>query len=288
MDNFTIGRYVPYNSFVHKMDPRAKLISFIFLMVAIFMSYPTYGVTFVVLGFFLLATIVLMAIAHMSMLSLLKSLSGLWVMVIFLLLIYILVPRYSAQNADWYFMIGSYKIYYESLLEALKVMLRLVIMLAMSMVLTSTTTPLALTGALEWFLTPLSWLKVPTSILAMIISLALRFIPTILEDVDRILKAQSSRGVDFKHGHILAKFKAIISLIIPLFVSSFIRSDELANAMECRGYDPISKRTRYRKLQFRWWDLLETCIVLGIVALAMYISISGFDFFNVFWGLSVR
>lgn len=288
MASFTLGRYVPYDSFVHKMDPRLKIYSLIIMMVAIFINYPTWTMTFTMLGILLVTTIILFSFAHMSFLSLLKSLSGMWFMVIFLLLIYVLVPRYTEANQDWYFTIGEFKIYYESLLEAGKVLLRLVIMLSLSMILTGTTKPLSLTDGLDWYLTPLRVVGVPTPILAMIITLALRFIPTILEDVQRILKAQSSRGVDFKHGHILAKFKAIISLIIPLFVSSFVRSDELANAMECRGYDPLGKRTKYRKLHFRWWDLLEFVLVSCFCAVFYYIAITGTDLFSVLFNLNLK
>ncbi len=288
MASFTLGRYVPYNSFVHKMDPRLKIYSLVILMVAIFINYPTWTMTFTMLGILLLVTIILFACARMSFFSLLKSLSGMWFMVIFLLLIYVLVPRYTEANQDWYFTIGTFKIYYESLLEAGKVLLRLVIMLSLSMILTGTTKPLVLTDGLDWYLTPLRLLGVPTPILAMIITLALRFIPTILEDVQRILNAQSSRGVDFKHGHIFAKFKAIISLIIPLFVSSFVRSDELANAMECRGYDPMGKRSKYRKLHFRWWDLFEFVIVSLFCAAFYYISITGTDLFALLFNLTLK
>lgn len=288
MASFTMGRYVPYDSFVHRMDPRLKIYSLIILMVAIFINYPTWTMTYTMLGILFILTLILLWVARMSFRSLLKSLSGLWFMVVFLLVIYILVPRYSEGNEDWYFLIGNFKVYYESLLEAGKVFLRLVVMLSLSLVLTATTKPLALTDGLEWYLIPLRWLGVPTPILAMIISLALRFIPTILEDVERILKAQSSRGVDFKHGHVLSKFKAIISLIIPLFVSSFVRSDELANAMECRGYDPTTVRTRYRKLHFRWWDLLEFIIVSTIAAGFFYIAITGTDLYLVLFGLNLK
>lgn len=288
MASFTMGRYVPYDSFVHRMDPRLKIYSLIVMMVAIFINYPTWTMTYTMLGILFLFALILLWCARMSLRSLLKSLSGLWFMVLFLLVIYILVPRYSEGNENWYFSIGSFKIYYESLLEAGKVFLRLVVMLSLSLVLTSTTKPLSLTDGLEWYLTPLRWIGVPTPILAMIISLALRFIPTILEDVERILKAQSSRGVDFQHGHVLAKFKAIISLIIPLFVSSFVRSDELANAMECRGYDPMIKRTRYRKLHFRWMDLFEFIIVSCLVGAFLYISITGTDLYSLLFGLNLK
>ena len=286
MSNFSMGRYVPYHSFLHRMDPRVKIFCLILLMVAVFMPFANWSMTFAMGGIAALLILVCLWISHMSFSDLWKSLRSLWVMVIFLLLIYILTPR---QNTDWVaFYIGTYAVYWDSFLEAGKILLRLMLMIELSLILTATTKPLDLTDALEWYLTPLKFVGFPAHIVAMTITLALRFIPTILEDVERIMKAQSSRGVDFEHGHLGAKFRAIISLIIPLFVSSFIRSDELANAMECRGYDPKVKRTRYRQLHFRWWDLLETVLVVGITALFIYVSAVRFDAFLSFWGLQVR
>lgn len=274
MASITLGRYVPYKSFLHRMDPRAKIFALIILMVAIFLPYDKYSVSFTIAGIIFVLSLVLLWMAHMSFLNLLKSLGALWVMMVFLLIIYILVPRTTNYLA---FTIGSWNVYWDSFIEAGRIILRLVLMVIISMILTSTTKPLDLTEAFEWYLFPLKLIGFPSHIIAMIITLALRFIPTILDDVQRIMKAQTSRGVDFEKGSLFAKIRAIISLIIPLFVSAFIRSDELANAMECRGYDPNAKRTKYRKLHFRWWDLLETVVVLLIFGGCLYVSISGFD-----------
>lgn len=283
MASLTIGRYVPYNSFIHKMDPRAKLFALIVLMVVIFLPYPTYVMSFTIQGIIFLFGIFLLWRSHVSFLKVLKSLSALWIMVIFILIIYILVPRTQDYPA---FDINGFVIYWDSILEAARILLRLFLMVVLSMVLTSSTKPLDLTAALEWYLYPLKLIGFPSHILAMIISLALRFIPTILDDVERIMKAQSSRGVDFENGHLGTKIKAIVSLIIPLFVSSFIRSDELANAMECRGYDPNAKRTRYRKLHFRWADLFETILVLAIFGGCLTLSIMQLDAFKAIWGIT--
>ena len=130
-------------------------------------------------------------------------------------------------------------------------------MIELTMILTSTTKPLDLTYALEWYMTPLKVIKFPAHEVAMVISIALRFIPTLLDETTRIMKAQESRGVDFKHGKFSARLKAIVSLIIPLFISAFQRSEELADSMEARGYDPSAQRTRYRILKFHWKDLFS-------------------------------
>ena len=266
------------------MDPRAKIFALIILMVAIFLPYSTYAMSFTIGGFLFAFALILLWRAQMSFLSLLKSLSALWFMLAFLLLIYILVPR--TQN--WLaFSVNGFSVYWDSILEAGRILFRLVLMIAISMVLTSTTKPLDMTGAFEWYLYPLKIIGFPSHVIAMIITLALRFIPTILDDVGRIMKAQTSRGVDYERGHLVTRLKAIISLIIPLFVSSFVRSDDLANAMECRGYDPNAKRTKYRKLHFRIWDAVQTLIVCAFFALCLYLSITGFDAYKSFWGLSV-
>lgn len=286
MSSFSMGRYIPYDSFLHRLDPRVKILSLIFLMVALFLPFSNYSMTFTMLGLCLIVIILLLAFSRISLSRLLSSLKSLWFMLIFLLLIYALTPK-TGDNLHLAFNIGTYPIYFESLLDAAKIMLRLMLMIALSLVLTATTKPLDLTYALEWYLTPLKFIGFPAHVVAMIISLALRFIPTILDDVERILKAQSSRGVDFEHGKLGAKFRAIVSLIVPLFVSSFIRSDELANAMECRGYDPSKKRTRFRILHFSWVDLFGALFSASFLALFIYCSVTGFDAFSSFFGILV-
>lgn len=284
MSNFAMGRYIPYHSFLHRMDPRAKVFGLILLMVAVFMSYPSWEMTAVMAGIAFLVIAVLLFASHLSLRQLFGSLKSLWLMVIFLLIIYIVTPR-TSSSLGIAFKIYDYPIYWDSFAEAGKILVRLMLMIELSMILTATTKPLDLTFALEWYLTPLKWIGFPSHVVAMTITLALRFIPTILEDVNRIMKAQSSRGVDFEHGKLGAKFRAVISLIVPLFVSSFIRSDELANAMECRGYDPKAKRTRYRQLRFSWLDLLWTLLSAGVAALFIYVSVTHFDGFVTWFGM---
>ena len=259
MSNIVLGRYTPYNSFIHRMDPRNKVFCLIALMVAVFISYSSWEITFIVGGLLALFTLTLLLISHISIKSLFSSLKTLWFIIIVLLIVNCLIPPRGAVVEA--FRIGDFPIYWDAILQSLKIILRLVLMISLSMVLTATTKPLELTYALEWYLTPLKFIKFPAHEVAMTISIALRFIPTILGEVDRIMKAQSSRGVDFKHGKLSSRFKAIISLIIPLFISAFQRSEELADAMEARGYDPKQKRTRYRKLSFSLKDLFAFFII---------------------------
>lgn len=259
MENITFGRYSPFNTFTHKLDPRNKVILMILLMVSIFLQFTVWSTNLIMSGINLLFLIVIALVSKVSLLAFLKNLKSLWFLIIFLTLVYILIPNptYSLVLFD----INGFKIYWDALYQSGYIVLRLMMMLLITMILTSTTKPLDLTYALEWFMTPLKLIKFPAHAIAMTISIALRFIPTLLDETDRIMKAQASRGVDFDRGGLIKKFKAIISLIIPLLISSFQRSEELANAMEARGYDPDKKRTKYRKLHFSYRDLIGFIVV---------------------------
>ena len=261
----TLGRYIPINGWVHRMDARVKLLATIALMVTLFLDYGSWAMTFTVLGLLFAFVIVLLLSCRIGLRTVFTSLRSLWFMFIFLFIIYIVVPTASPTlPVAWD--LNGWVVYWDAFAQAGKIILRLTAMLLVTMVLTSSTKPLDLTYALEWYLTPLKLIKLPTAEIAMMVSIALRFIPTLLEDAQRVMKAQASRGVDFKKGHLWAKITGITSLIIPLFVSSFLRSEELANAMECRGYDPRLPRTRYRKLHFKWSDILFLLFILALLA----------------------
>ena len=275
MNSISLGRYAPYDSFIHKMDARNKVFCLIALMVAVFISYPSWQMTFIIGGILAAFTIFLVILSHISFRQLFGSLKALWFVIIFLLLINCLVPPKNAVEVAFH--INTFPIYWDAIFQSLKIILRLALMLTLSMVLTATTKPLELTYALEWYLTPLKIIRFPAHEVAMTISIALRFIPTLLDEVERIMKAQSSRGVVFKHGKLSTRFKAIVSLIIPLFISAFQRSEELADAMEARGYDPKQKRTRYRKLKWKISDFFVLILISSITALAIVVSYHAFN-----------
>ena len=272
MNNITFGRFTPYNTFVHKLDARNKLLLSILLIVGIFFQFKVWSTTIFFSLILLIMLILLMIISRVSFIQLFNSLKGMWILIIFMFAIYIFLPNpnYTGPIA---FNIG-FDVYWQAFYQAGYIILRLILMIALTMVLTSTTSPMNLTYAFEWYMTPLKLIKVPVHAIAMTLSIALRFIPTLLEETDRIMKAQASRGVDFNHGRLMKRFKAIISLIIPLFVSAIDRSEELSNAMEARGYDPNAKRTRYRRLRFSWRDaiafILVGAIFAGIIVLFIY------------------
>lgn len=275
MDSLTFGRYVPYNTIVHKLDPRSKLLYLILLMVAVFLPFKVWSTSIIISLISLILFVALCALARVSILKLIKSFSMMWFMVLILLIIYVFIPNSTYSMPA--FMIGTYQIYWDGFYQCFYIILRLILILSITMILTSTTKPLDLTFAFEWYMTPLKLVKFPVHIIAMMLTIALRFIPTILDETDRIMKAQSSRGVDFTKGGLIKKFNAIISLIIPLIASTFERSEQLAEAMESRGYDPKGKRTRYRILKFHLCDLISALIVFAFFGGMLYLTICHSD-----------
>ena len=291
MNKITFGRYSPKNTFIHRLDPRFKIFGLILLMVAIFLQFSSWSTTLILSGVMLLVIVTIMIIARVSFIQLFRSLATMWILVVILLLVYIFIPMSTYRHIAFY--LGSYPIYWDAFYQCGYIVLRLIMMISLTMVLTSTTKPMDLTYAFEWYMTPFKIINFPVSEIAMTLSIALRFIPTLLDETDRIMKAQASRGVDFNHGRLGKRIKAIISLIIPLFVSAIERSEELSNAMEARGYDPKAKRTRYRILHFSYRDIIAF-LAVGIIfggILTLFIidknMESSLDILNILFGINV-
>ena len=287
------GKYTPYNTIIHRLDPRIKFFALIALMVMCFLPYGNYANRFIVLGILGLIIVAIMIIGKISPLSIFSSLKSLWVMMIFLLIIFVFVQQ-GVDTSSLHPMIifpNGYTIYWEGLFQTLHVFLRLILMICLTLILTSTTAPMDITYALDWYLYPLKLIKFPTQIITMIISLALRFIPTLLDESQRIMKAQKSRGVDYNRGFISTKIKSITTLIVPLLVSCFSRSVELSLAMDARGYDPYGERTSYKLLKFHTRDSISFIIVLLIMGIfitlcALSSFYPGFDnFLKLFFGI---
>lgn len=287
MTSISFGRYTPYNTVSHRLDPRGKLLVSILFIITIFFQFKLPATTVVLTIVYMALLIAIMIFSKVSFKELFSSLKGMWFFILFLLIVYIFIP--TGRGTKIAFTIGSFNVYWQSFFQAGYIILRLIMMLGMMMVLTSTTKPMDLTYAFEWYMNPLRYVKFPVSEIAMTLSIALRFIPTLLDESERIMKAQASRGVDFNRGTIVKRFKAIISLIVPLFVSVIDRSEELANAMEVRGYDPRAKRTRYRKLSFRYSDIIFLIISLlifaGIITLLCFDNNNPIDLFKVLFGV---
>jgi energy-coupling factor transport system permease protein len=256
MNNITLGKYIPLNSFVHKLDPRTKIIAMMILLIAIFI--PAGFVGYGIIGIFLLISLIS---SKLSFSFVWKSFKPSLFMLVFLLII----NMFLIKTGDVWLTIGSFNLYSGAVIQTVYIVLRLLLMIVITTMLTATTKPLDLTMGLEDLLSPLAKLNVPTHDIAMMISLALRFIPTLLEEAQRILKAQASRGVDMESGSFKEKIQAILSLIVPLFVSSFQKADDLADAMEARGYVVGAKRVRYKKLKFTFFDFITLVSVSGLL-----------------------
>ena len=265
MSSMTFGRYSFRNTFIHNLDARNKIFLMLLFMVGIFFQFNMWSTALIMSGVYIVILLALMLISRVSLWSLIKSLGGLWMLVIFLMIIYIFVPT-NNPKLPVAFTIGSLEVHWDAFCQAGYIVMRLILMISLTMILTSTTKPMDMTYAFEWYMTPLKPIHFPVHEIAMTLSIALRFIPTLLDETERIMKAQASRGVDFNHGGIFKRFGAIIALIIPLFVSALERSEELANAMIVRGYDPKAKRTRYRLLRFSWRDIIAFLFIGGIFA----------------------
>ena len=273
MNNIVFGRYVNANSFIHKMDARTKIFLLILFSVGIFLQFSNNITNVLISCCYLGGVFILMLITRINILNLFKSLSMMWFMMLFLLIVYILTPI-KEPNLPLAFTIFGKEVYWDAFVNMGYIVLRLTILISLAMILTSSTRPMDMTYAFEWYMFPLKIIRFPVHEIAMTLSIALRFIPTLLDETNRIMRAQESRGADFKHGSLFKRFGAIISLIIPLFVSAIDRSEQLANAMEARGYDPRAKRTRYKKLRANWRDIVALILSLaifgGIIFLIVY------------------
>lgn len=279
--NTALGKYLPRNTPIHRMDARIKILALIVFLVAIFLSYGSDRQNYIMYGIFFLLFLIMMGVGKVPFLQVFRSLKAMWMMMIVLLIINVLGTRTGGVA----FAIGSFNVYWDGLIRWGYVIIRLLLMIMITTTLTATTKPMEMTYALEWLLAPLNLIKIPVHMIAMTLSLALRFIPTLSEEAEQIIRAQASRGVDFHEGKLKEKMKAIISLIIPLFVSSLMRSGELADALEARGYDPLAKRTRYRK---RKWDAADTidvlCLALFLTAMILE-AVYKADFIDFFSGV---
>jgi energy-coupling factor transport system permease protein len=261
MEKMIFGRYVPAESLMHRMDPRSKL-TLIFLFVCIvFIANNT-----VTYGILLIYTAIMIILSKISVRFILTGLIPVLWLVLFTLLIHFFFTRGGALIVDW----GWVKIYEEGIRQGIFISLRFFLLVLLTSLLTLTTTPIEITDGIEYLLAPLKKVKFPVHELALMMSIALRFIPTLMQETDKIMKAQTARGVEFSSGPIKERIKAIVPLLIPLFISSFKRAEELAVAMEARGYRGGEGRTKYRQLS---WRLTDTGMLLFLLIVALLLFI---------------
>ena len=248
LKDITLGQYFPINSFLHKLDPRTKILIFIFEIVAIFMAKTIYS--YVLLSAF---TLLVMLISKVPVKMYLKGLKPILYIIVFTALLNLFLTK----GEEKIYLFGySTGMTVEGVIVAAKMAVRLILLIIGSCALTYTTSPMALTDGIENLLKPLSRVGFPTHELAMMMSIAIKFVPTLIEETDKIIKAQQARGASFDTGSIINRAKALIPMLVPLFISAFRRADELAIAMESRCYTGGDGRTRLREIKFSKTDLL--------------------------------
>ena len=261
----TFGQYYPADSFVHKLDARVKLVLTLLFMVGIFFVVSFMGFAFITVY---LLTVIL--VSRVPLKSVLKSIKG----IIFLLLLTSILNVFFTKGDDPALALVYLKvtdrwtieIYKEGLIFAAKMLLRLTYLVIGSSILTLTTTPVDLTHAVESLLKPLRIIRFPVHEFALIMSLTLSFIPSLIEETDRIIRAQKARGADFDTGGLVKRAKAFVPILIPLLVGGFRRAEELANAMNSRCYEGATKRTQMRVMKLSWRDLVATLFALVFMA----------------------
>lgn len=257
MRDVAFGQYYPSKSFVHRLDPRTKLLFLIVYIVAVFLSANFYA-----LGACALAFLVIAAFSGVPFKSLLRSVKAVLFLLVFMTLLNLFFYQGETVLWSWKFITITKEAIYYTLFLAV----RLFLLVLGSSLLTLTTTPVALADGVESLLTPLKIVRFPVHELALIMSIALRFIPILTDETSRIMNAQKARGADFETGGLIKRVKAIVPILIPLLISAFRRADELGDAMDARCYSGSKVRTKYKKLTFGWRDCLAW--VFGIALLA--------------------
>ena len=262
--DITIGQHFPGNSLVHRFDPRLKLVLTIVYIAALFtaQSYVSYAVMLIVTG-------VCIALSRIPLKVILRGLKPLWIIIALTAVLNIFFTPGRELVSFW-----KITITYEGLVRAVFMVLRITMLIAGTFLLTYTTSPIALTDAMEILFGPLKKLKVPVHEMSMMMSMALRFIPTLIEETDKIMSAQKARGADFETGNLFQRARALLPLLVPLFVSAFRRADELAVAMECRCYHGDEGRTRMKQLTWCTRDTLamvwSALVLAGVIVLARF------------------
>lgn len=271
LKDITLGQYFPADSPVHALDPRIKILLTLFLIIAVFFIESLWGFAAVAL-YVALAV----ALSKLSFKMVIKGIRPILFLVIFTALINLFMTNgeiLKVGNIPLKF--GIFKITGEGVRSAVVMSLRLVFLVMGTSVLTLTTSPILLTDGVEKLLSPFSKIGLPAHELAMMMTIALRFIPTLLEETDKIMKAQMARGADFESGNIISRAKALVPILVPLFISSFRRADELAVAMECRCYRGGKNRTRLHELKIcrRDWIACFSMMLLGgaIIILNLFV-----------------
>lgn len=257
LKDITLGQYFPGNSFIHRLDPRTKLVGVLLYIIALFMAsgWVSYGLMLA----FLLVSI---RISKVPAVSFLRGMRPLVVIVIFTAVLNLFMTKGETVIFHWAFLTLTK----EGIVRAVQMVGRILMLVSGTFLMTYTTSPIALTDGLESLLNPLKKLHLPVHELAMIMCIALRFIPTLIEETDKIMSAQKARGADFESGKLMQRVRALIPILIPLFVSAFRRADELSTAMECRCYQGGEGRTKMKQLRYAGRDGLAYGVLVAVLA----------------------
>ena len=275
MRDVVFGQYYPADSGVHHMDARAKVLLMLGYVVLIFFVDSFVG--YLAYALFVLAVTL---VAKVPLRTLLRSVKGIAVLVIFISIINIFFSGLGEPLWQWWILSVST----DSLLHAAKMALRILLLVLGPALLTYTTTPMELTDAIECLLAPLKLVRFPVRDVAVIMSIALRMVPTLMEETDRIMLAQKARGASLDTGNLFKRVKALVPILIPLFVGAFRRAEELALALDARCYNASPKRTRYRILRLTWRDLVGL-LVFGALLTVIILGIVLYDFDGMIWRL---
>ena len=255
LKDITLGQYFPGDTVVHRLDPRTKLILVVLYIVALF-NAKGWGAYMLVLA----VTVICMVVSHIHPRNIFKGLKPMLFIIALTALLNIFYTQGTPIREGWI-------VTWEGIERAVKMMLRITLLIVGTFLLTYTTSPMELTDGLELLLKPLNRLKVPVHEMTLMMSMALRFIPTLIEETDKIMSAQKARGADFETGNLIERAKALLPILVPLFVSAFRRADELAVAMESRCYHGGEGRTRMKQLRFCTRDIIA--LILGLVFTAV-------------------
>ena len=256
LKDITLGQYFPGDTLLHRLDPRTKILLAVFYIVALFMARNALGYALLALSL-----IVAILISRVGFQAVFRGMKPVFFIVVFTAVLNLVYTPGAGEPLVAFWIV---RIYWEGVRTAFFMVLRIMLLITCTFLLTYTTSPILLTDALETLLGPLKRLRIPVHELAMMMSIALRYIPTLIEETDKIMSAQKARGADFESGNLLQRAKALIPLLVPLFISAFRRADELAVAMECRCYHGGEGRTRMRQLRYVGRDYAALVLGLGL------------------------
>ena len=265
MREVSFGQYYPANSFIHKCDPRAKILFLIVYIAAVFVAKNFYALGACAVAFFVIA-----AFSGVPFKTLVKSVKGILFLLAFMTILNLFFYQGETVLWEWKFIVLTKEAIYYTIFLAV----RLFLLVLGSSLLTLTTTPVSLADGIESLLSPLKIIRFPVHELALIMSIALRFIPILTDETQRIMNAQKARGADFESGGLIKRIKAVLPILIPLLISAFRRADELGDAMDARCYSGSKVRTKYKKLTLTWRDVLAflfgAILLTAIILLRIY------------------